>query len=160
MPDTEVLLSLGGNMGDVPSTMDAAIARLGERCGRVVCVSRSHITDPVGFLDDRPFLNKAVLLRTALPALELLKVCLDVERELGRDRSEVRERPGPRRIDIDLLLYGNAVAKGPDLELPHPRMTQRYFALAPAADVAPGMVHPSTGLTILELLGRLPHPLP
>jgi 2-amino-4-hydroxy-6-hydroxymethyldihydropteridine diphosphokinase len=76
----------------------------------------------------------AALVETTLPARALLALCLDVERSLGRER---RERWGPRLIDIDILTYGEATIDEPDLRLPHPRLTERAFALAPLAEVAP-----------------------
>ena len=88
----------------------------------------------------------AALVETTLPARALLALCLDVERGLGRER---RERWGPRLIDIDILTYGDATIDEPDLKVPHPRLTERAFALAPLAEIAPRLM--VGGRTVAEL---------
>ena len=97
-------------------------------------MSSVYRTPPWGKLDQPDFLNMAALVETTLPARALLALCLEVERGLGRER---RERWGPRLIDIDILTYGEATIDEPDLKVPHPRLTERAFALAPLAEIAP-----------------------
>ena len=152
-----MLLLLGGDRGPLRSAMEQAITRLGERAGRVLAVGREHWTEPWGFADSERFLNKAVLLATPLAPAALMEVLLGIEHELGRHRTPGAP-PGPRTMDIDILLYGSAVIDQPTVTVPHPRMHQRRFALAPAADVAPAMVHPLLGRTVLELLNALERP--
>jgi len=95
-------------------------------------------TAPIG--PSQPdFLNAVVLLETILAPRRLLTSCLDIERELGRER---RERWGPRLIDIDLLLYGDAVVDAPGITVPHPRMIERRFVLEPLAEVWPSVEIP------------------
>lgn len=154
--DDEVLLLLGGNVGDVRATLAEAAVRIGDRVGTVRATSRDHWTAPWGFTDDRPFLNKALLVRTALQPAAVLAACLRIEEELGRVR-DPHARYGPRTIDIDLLLQGARTITTPGLTLPHPRLHERAFALAPAADVAPGLVHPLLGRTLLRALDDLRH---
>lgn len=155
MPATEdVLLLLGGNRDDPPTLLARAVDRLQQRAGTVLARSRAHWTEPWGFSDPHLFLNQAVLLRTALDPEDLLRTCLAIETELGRVRSAT-QRYTARTIDIDVLLYGDRVVEQPGLQLPHPRMHERSFALAPAADIAPAAVHPLLRRTILQLLTDL-----
>lgn len=146
----EALLLLGGNVGHPQRTMARAEALIADRCGTILARSRDHWTEPWGFADDRLFLNRALLLRTALPPLDLMAQLLRIEAELGRQRSE-GARYGPRTIDIDILLIGERFLDLPGLQVPHPRLAERAFALEPAADIAPGWRHPLLGRTVLAL---------
>jgi len=147
----EALLLLGGNMGDPAATLGKAIGILGQSAGSVLSVSRDHWTEPWGFTDDRLFLNKAVILRTELAPMQLMAECLRIEQVLGRVRS-AGEGCTSRPIDIDILLIEDQVVSEPSLAVPHPRMHERLFALAPAADVAPGWMHPLLKRSVLDLL--------
>ncbi len=122
--------------------------------GRVVTVSGFYDTAPVGYLDQPRFLNAAALLETALEPLALLDGLLGIEREMGRDRSATVPK-GPRVIDLDLLLFEDAVMKTPTLTLPHPAMRDRRFVLEPLAEIAPDIVDPVTRMTVLGLLAGL-----
>jgi 2-amino-4-hydroxy-6-hydroxymethyldihydropteridine diphosphokinase len=146
----EALLLLG-NMGDPAATLGKAIGMLGQSAGSVLAVSRDHWTEPWGFADDRLFLNKAVLLRTELAPEQLMAECLRIEQVLGRVRS-AGEGYTARPIDIDILLIENQVLNEPSVTVPHPRMHERLFVLAPAADVAPDWVHPLRKRSVLDLL--------
>ncbi len=131
------LLALGGNLGDVRRTFDAAIARLCD--GRtVVLVARSsdYRTPPWGFEDQPPFVNCAIAADTTLTAHELLARMHEVERDFGRVRS-ADSRYGPRTLDIDLIAYGDAAIATPDLVVPHPRLFERAFVLVPLSEIAP-----------------------
>jgi 2-amino-4-hydroxy-6-hydroxymethyldihydropteridine diphosphokinase len=150
----EAYLLLGGNTGDPVRTLGSAIAHVGDRVGRVQARSRDHWTRPWGFRDERLFLNVAIRISTNLAPEHVLAECLAIEAELGRTRVP-GTGPGPRPIDIDLLLYGGCVVNGPGIEVPHPRLHERTFALAPLADIAPAVVHPLLGRPVLALLNDL-----
>lgn len=131
--EVDAYIGLGTNIGDRDRHLRDAIALLAQRRGiRVQRVSAVYETDPVGYTEQPAFLNMVAVLRTDLPAEELLDELLDIERSLGRTRDI---RWGPRTIDLDLLLYGNAKIKTERLDVPHPRMTERAFVLIPLLDV-------------------------
>ena len=121
-------VGLGSNLGDRAANLAEARRRLSES-GRIVAASSIYETDPWGVDPGQPvYLNQVVSMATPLSPAELLKVLLRIELEMGR----VRTAPGdPRLIDLDLLLYGDEVTDGPGLTLPHPRMGERAFVLAP-----------------------------
>ena len=119
----------------------------------VVAVSSLRETEPVGYLDQPRFLNAAVAVETELGPRELLDRLLAVERSLGRERTGPRF--GPRTIDLDLLLYGDAIVAEAGLTVPHPRLAQRRFALEPLAELDPDLVLPD-GRRVTDLLDRLP----
>jgi 2-amino-4-hydroxy-6-hydroxymethyldihydropteridine diphosphokinase len=146
-------VGLGANLGDREATLRAALEELGRRPGvRVVAVSSFRETDPVGYLDQPRFLNGAAAIETELPPRELLATLLDVERELGRTREGPRF--GPRTIDLDLLLVDGVELDEPGLTLPHPRLHERAFALAPLAELDPDLVVPRHG-RVVDLLREL-----
>ncbi|MEZ0228524.1 MAG: 2-amino-4-hydroxy-6-hydroxymethyldihydropteridine diphosphokinase [Planctomycetota bacterium] len=150
---TRALVALGSNLGDRARTIEAAceaICRLPGTC--VVARSTLRETAPVGGPEQGPFLNGAAEVETRLPARELLEGLLAIERELGRIR---RELNGPRTIDLDLILFGDAVVSEAGLELPHPRFRERRFVLEPLAEVAPDARDPVTGRSIAQLLAEL-----
>jgi 2-amino-4-hydroxy-6-hydroxymethyldihydropteridine diphosphokinase len=109
----------------------------------VVAVSRLRETDPVGAVDQPRFLNGAVAVETTLSPRELLETLLSVERRLGRLRDGTRW--GPRTLDLDLLVYGDVIVDEPDLQVPHPRLGERRFALEPLAELDPDLVVPGLG---------------
>ncbi|OYW66194.1 MAG: 2-amino-4-hydroxy-6-hydroxymethyldihydropteridine diphosphokinase [Bosea sp. 12-68-7] len=134
----EAALGLGGNLGD-PVVAFATVLRRLEAHQAVSLVRPSSVyrTAPWGKVDQPEFLNMAVLLETGLSARALLDLCLFLEREGGRER---RERWGPRTLDIDILTYGGQTIDEPGLQVPHPRIAERAFVLAPLAEIAPGMM--------------------
>ncbi len=134
----EAALGLGGNLGDPVVAFATALRRL-ETHNAVSLVRPSSVyrTAPWGKLDQPEFLNMAVLVETGLSARALLELCLSLEREGGRER---RERWGPRTLDIDILTYGGQTIDEPGLQVPHPRIAERAFVLAPLAEIAPEMM--------------------
>jgi len=147
---TVAYVSLGANLGDREETIRAAIAAL----PGVVAVSELRDTEPVGITDQPRFLNGAARLETELSPRQLLETLLEIERGLGRERRERRERWGPRTIDLDLLLYGDKTVDEPGLTVPHPRLHERRFVLEPLADLDPQLVVPGRG-RVSSLLAAL-----
>jgi 2-amino-4-hydroxy-6-hydroxymethyldihydropteridine diphosphokinase len=130
-------LSLGSNQGDRASLLVRALERLDRVPGvQIVAVSSLYATAPVGREDQPEFLNAVAEVRTRLAPRELLAACLRIEAELGRIRAE---RWGPRTIDLDLLVHGETRLAEEGLTLPHPRMKERAFVLAPLAEIAPNL---------------------
>jgi len=153
MSPPPVFLGLGSNLGDRESAIAGALDRLAARGFRTTLRSSLWLTEPVGGPPQGMFLNAVAGGETALAPAALLDACLATEREMGRVRAE---RNGPRTIDLDILLYGAERVESPGLVVPHPRLAERRFVLAPLAEVAPGLVHPVLGLTAAELLARCP----
>jgi 2-amino-4-hydroxy-6-hydroxymethyldihydropteridine diphosphokinase len=145
-------VGIGSNLGDREGHLGAALDLLSAEAGiEVVGVSSLRETEPVGPVEQGPFLNGAVQVSTELSPVELLARLLDIEQRLGRVR---RERFGPRTIDLDLLVYGDEIVDGPGLTLPHPRLHERRFALQPLAELAPDLVVPGQG-PVSTLLAEL-----
>lgn len=155
MEERDLLLLLGGNLGDQEHLFHQAerLLAAGLGAGRMMR-SRDHWTEPWGFEHTGLFLNRALWCRTVHPAAAILDLALSVERQLGRERGG-GVGYAPRTIDIDILLLGGEVHHLPHLQVPHPRMHLRSFALAPAADLVPNHLHPLSGRTVLQLLSDL-----
>lgn len=133
---TRAMLGLGSNLGDRAGYLRSAVAALRAR-DRVLGVSPVYETAPLGGPAQGEYLNLVVELDTARSPSELLELCLELEDEADRDRTQ---RWGPRTLDVDVLwIEGVSVAEA-DLEVPHPRMRERRFVLAPLADLAPDLV--------------------
>jgi 2-amino-4-hydroxy-6-hydroxymethyldihydropteridine diphosphokinase len=140
---TRAYIGLGANLGPREETLRRALELLGRSPGvDVLAVSELRKTEPVGVIEQPHFLNGAAALETSLSARELLDLLLEVERTLGRARDE---RWGPRLIDLDLLLYGAETIDEPGLDVPHPRLHERRFALEPLAELDPELVIPGRG---------------
>jgi 2-amino-4-hydroxy-6-hydroxymethyldihydropteridine diphosphokinase len=132
----EAGLSLGSNLGDRAEAIEAALCLLAANTDvKIVARSRLYQTEPWGVEDQNAFLNACALVETSLAPVELLDLCLDVEKQLGRDRATGR-RWGPRRIDIDVLFYDQVKLTGAKLTLPHPHMFERAFVLVPLSEIA------------------------
>lgn len=147
----EIFIALGSNLGDRAAHLRAAIDGLA-RLGSHVRVSPFYETEPVGYLDQGPFLNGAMCMETILAPAELLRAMLAIEAGHGRVRDI---KNGPRTLDLDLILYGDLVLETPELVVPHPRLQERAFVLVPLCDLAPERIHPLLGATMSELLARL-----
>jgi len=150
-------IALGSNLasefGGPEQNLREAIKRVGE-LGEVRGVSSWYDTAPVGFTEQPRFLNGALLLETELAPVELMRALLGIERAMGRDRAASPAK-GPRVIDLDLLLMGDLILSSSELTLPHPAMAERRFVLEPLAEIAPAMVDPVSGRTVLAMLERL-----
>lgn len=147
-------IALGSNLGDRAANLREAAERLCQS-GAIECAQRSPIyeTSPVGGpAGQNDYLNAVIEVATDLSAADLLARCLEIERQLGRIRGE---RNRAREIDLDLLLFGDAVIDRDDVCVPHPRLHLRRFVLAPLADIAPNLRHPQLDRRITDLLTTL-----
>jgi len=142
---TRSFVGLGANLEAPRAQIERALDLLGAEDGvEVVAVSTLRETDPVGYQDQPRFLNGVAELRTSLGARELLERLLAIESRLGRVRGE-GPRFGPRTIDLDLLVHGDEVIAEPGLQVPHPRLHERRFALEPLAELDPALEIPGRG---------------
>ncbi len=147
-----VALSLGSNLGDRFETLETARTRLESLPDTKLSVFSSYYeTEPVGGPEQGMFLNATALLETSIKPEPLLKMLQDIENAAGRKRLV---HWGPRTLDIDMLIYGDVRMESDTLTLPHPHMNQRRFVLVPLVEIAPNLVHPSSGLTARELLAK------
>ena len=147
----KVYLGLGANLGDRQGNLLRAVELLSQ-WGQIEELSSLYESEPVGYLEQPPFLNAVCELTTTLTAEELLAVVKNIESALGRTPSF---RNAPRPIDIDILFYGEQVMNSPHLTIPHPGLEERAFVLVPLAEIAPDLVHPVSGITVREMMERL-----
>ena len=156
----QAYLGLGSNVGDRAANLQFGLDGLAARAGRVVSVSPVYETEPVGGPPQDDYLNAVVAVETELSPRELLAVAKALEAEAGREPPDPGRRWGPRPLDIDVLMIGNERVDEPDLVVPHPRIHQRAFVLAPLADIAPDLVVAPTagwqGVRRFPLQLRLP----
>jgi 2-amino-4-hydroxy-6-hydroxymethyldihydropteridine diphosphokinase len=146
-------IGLGANLGSREETLRHAVELLGaEHAVEVVAVSTFRETDPVGTVEQPPFLNGAAAVETSLRPRELLDALFRIERELGRVRGGTRW--GPRTVDLDLLLYAGEEVDEAGLRVPHPRLHERRFALEPLAELDPKLEIPGRG-RVSDILAHL-----
>jgi 2-amino-4-hydroxy-6-hydroxymethyldihydropteridine diphosphokinase len=146
-----VALGLGGNLGPVEETLVWALDRLRAALGPLA-VAPLYRTRPVSPVPQPAYLNTATLAHTDMEPDAILALAMALERAAGRRRGV---RLGPRPLDIDLLLCGSRTSRRPELTLPHPRLAERRFVLAPLAQIAPDLPVPPEGETVAALLARL-----
>jgi 2-amino-4-hydroxy-6-hydroxymethyldihydropteridine diphosphokinase len=144
-----VYIALGSNLGDRAENLRRAREQIDALDLRLLRASSIYETAPRDVEDQPWFLNQVVECETELFPRQLLARLQKIERGMGRKRRVAR---GPREIDLDILLFGDAVVKAPELEVPHPRMTERRFVLEPLAELAPEKKHPGTRRTMREML--------
>ena len=150
-------IAMGSNLGDRLQALEQARERLADHPELVFqAASRLWETEPVGPPGQGPYLNAVLGLDCGLEGDALLELLLDLERALGRRRDPSAPRWGPRLIDLDLLLLGSERISQPGLEVPHPRLGERLFVLAPLNEIAPGLRPPGSALTVAELLAACP----
>ena len=146
-------IALGSNLGDSQATLEAALKTLDQTSGITVKTYSSwYVTAPIGGPEQPDYLNGCALLEVEQTPQELLQTLLAIEDQFGRVR---QERWGPRTLDLDLLLFEDLILETPDLQIPHPRMTQRAFVLLPLAEIAPDWIEPVSREAIAKLLQKV-----
>lgn len=145
-------VGLGSNLGDGPRIIEAALQAIDRLPGtRLIRASRLYRTPAWGLTEQPDFTNAVAMIQTGRSAQALLVAMLEIERGAGRERGA--DRWGPRTLDLDLLLYGDAVIDEPGLRLPHPHLHERAFALLPLVEISPAVVIPGIGPAHLALAG-------
>lgn len=146
-----IYLSLGSNLGDRYANLQRAVGELNKLL-KITAISPVFATEPWGDVDQPPFLNICVAAIGNLPPHELLHQIKRIESDMGRAPAR---RWGPRLIDIDILFYDQIVIEDEEMTIPHPRLAERAFVLAPLAVINPDLRHPQTGLSVQEMLERV-----
>ena len=150
-----IYLGLGTNIGNKKENLTRAIEALSLALGNYTALSTFVETEPWGFDSDNTFLNCVVAFDTTISPTELLDTTEEIERRLGRTTKSTGRMYHDRIIDIDILLYGNDTIETPRLTIPHPLMHRRDFVLKPLTEIAPHVIHPTTGKSIEELVAGL-----
>lgn len=144
-----VYIALGSNIGDRAENLRQALEQIATPDLRVLRASSIYETAPRDVKDQPWFLNQVIECETDLFPRQLLARLQKIEKSMGRKH---RIAKGPREIDLDILFFGDAVVKAPELEVPHPQMSERRFVLEPLAELAPEKKHPGTRKTVREML--------
>ena len=152
----KAFLLTGGNLGDRQLHLARARELISSQCGTILAASSLYETAAWGNTDQPSFLNQALEIETPVNARQLIRRILKIDKLMGRIRTE---KYGPRLIDIDILLFNNEKHNYPFLNLPHPEMQNRLFALLPLAEIAPGIVHPVLDKTVEQLIVECPDQL-
>lgn len=144
-------LGLGTNLGNKEANLHAAVRLINERIGKVTSLSSFYETAPWGFTSEHSFLNAAAAVETTLSPLAVLHATQAIERELGRLKKSSGGVYSDRLIDIDILLYDGLIVRTPELQIPHPLMTERDFVMTPLIEIAGEAVHPVFKKRLAEL---------
>jgi 2-amino-4-hydroxy-6-hydroxymethyldihydropteridine diphosphokinase len=139
---------IGGNIGDRLVNLENARKSIEQKCGNIQKQSSIYETEAWGFKDQPAFYNQALCIETALSPQDLMATLLAIEQAMGRERLMPL---GPRTIDLDIIYYNQTIIETPTLMIPHPRLSERNFVLAPLAEIAPDFVHPIHKKTNLVL---------
>jgi 2-amino-4-hydroxy-6-hydroxymethyldihydropteridine diphosphokinase len=151
-------LCAGSNIGDRVGYLQQANMLLKDTEGITVTdISSIYETEPVGFKDQEWFANAVLKIETTLTPQELLRECMRIEKQLGRNRNE-EERWGPRTLDLDILFYDNEIIMEESLQIPHPRMHQRAYALVPMLELDPDFIHPIIKKSVMKIHDELEDP--
>lgn len=142
-------LLIGSNLGDKATYLKNASSYIQQQCGKIVKQSSYYETEPWGFTEQPSFLNQAICIQTELAPAQLMHTLLQIESEMGRTRTI---KMGPRTIDLDILQIDQETIDTPLLQLPHPAMHLRRFALIPMVEIAPTLMHPLLKKTMTQLL--------
>ena len=144
-------LLIGSNLGDKTTYLKNAGSYIHQQCGQIVKQSSFYETEPWGFTEQPSFLNQALCIQTELAPAQLMHTLLQIESKMGRTREL---KMGPRIIDLDILQIDQQIVDTPLLQLPHPAMHLRRFALIPMVEIAPTLKHPQFNKTIAQLLAE------
>jgi len=155
--ENQVVLGLGGNMGNRTQHLAMAMVHIIQQIGPITRVSSVYETAAWGIEDQPAFLNLALCISTPFSPLQTLERCLRIEKQMGRHR---KMKWGPRIIDIDILLYNDKIIRENQLSIPHPMMHERRFVLAPLAEILPQKKHPLLKKSFKDLLLQCPDTLP
>ncbi len=148
----DVFLGVGSNVGDRVHFLADAVRKLRTLPStELVKFSSVYETEPVGMKEQNNFLNAALWIQTSIEVRDFHRRIKAIEKEIGRQEGV---RWGPREIDIDILLFGDLIIAEPDLRIPHRDMLARKFVLQPLAEIAPGVIHPTSRISISELLAQ------
>ncbi|MBM3921408.1 MAG: 2-amino-4-hydroxy-6-hydroxymethyldihydropteridine diphosphokinase [Sphingomonadales bacterium] len=147
-----VFISTGSNLGNRGNFLSKAEEEITVHAGSILAASHIIETPPWGNTEQPAFLNQVLKIKTRFPPLFLMESLLDIEKAMGRNRTE---KWGPRIIDIDILFFNNRIINQEDLCIPHPHLHEREFVLKPMVEIAPDFVHPVFQKTMSELLQEL-----
>ncbi len=150
----KVYLSLGSNLGNKIQNLQIAKSEIELQIGKIISTGGIYETEPWGFENEHWFLNTVIEIETDYNALEVLKICLQIEENMGRIRDASQNEYTARIIDIDLLFFDNEIINLPELSVPHPHIQSRNFVLYPLAEIAENYIHPKLNMPIKVLLEK------
>jgi len=151
----DIYIGIGSNLGDRLRNCNRAVKEiLAYPYVEFKSLSPWYLTEPVGMISDRWFVNGVLSIKSYISALELLKILSRIESNMGRRRDK-GNRYQSRTIDLDILFYGMDIVNEPELKIPHPEIKRRRFVLKPLSDISPMLIHPVEGLTIKEMLENI-----
>ncbi|MFH0702565.1 MAG: 2-amino-4-hydroxy-6-hydroxymethyldihydropteridine diphosphokinase [bacterium] len=152
-------ICIGSNIGDRVGYVQQAHNLLNDTEGiKIINGSSLYETEPYGYKNQEWFVNAVLKIETNLEPLKLLEECQRIERQLGRVRNMELPQWGPRTMDLDILFYDKLIITTNELQIPHPMLDLRAYALVPFLEIAPDLIHPVIGKTISEIHNNLPAP--